>query len=91
MQQAVRGAAVDDRGRRRRRGVLAGRRASAGAAEAEVEAARVQRVEQAELLDGGQRGAVAELHGAGAEPDGGGGGGGQGQDDGGRGAGDARG
>ncbi len=38
-------------------------------------------VDEAELLDRGQGGAVAELHGAGAEPDGGGGGGRQGQDD----------
>ena len=50
----------------------------------------VQRVDQAELLDRGQGGAVAELHGTGAEPDGGGRGGGQREDDGGRGAGHAR-
>ena len=52
-------------------------RLAAGAAEAEVEAAGMQRVEQPELLDGGQRGAVPELDRAGAEPDGGGRGGGQ--------------
>ena len=45
------------------------RRPAAGAAEAEVEPARMQRVEQAELLDHRQRGPVAELHGAGADPD----------------------
>ena len=42
---------------------------AAGAAQAEVEAPRVQGVEQAELLDGGQRGAVPHLHRPGAEPD----------------------
>ena len=66
--QAVGGPAGDDRGGRGQRG----RRPAARAAQAQVEAAGVQRVEQAELLDRGQRGAVAELYGAGAEPDGGG-------------------
>ena len=49
----------------------------------------VQRVDQAELLDRGQRGAVAELDRAGAEPDRGGGGGGQREHHRGGGAGDA--
>ncbi|GAA3310574.1 hypothetical protein GCM10020295_78030 [Streptomyces cinereospinus] len=81
--QAVRGAAVDDRGRgRQRRRGLSGW-AAAGAAQAEVEAPGVQGVDEAELLDRGQRGAVSELYGPGAEPDGGGGGRGQGQEDGG--------
>ena len=43
---------------------------AAGAAEAEVEAAGIGRVEQAELLDGRQRGAVPHLHRARPEPDG---------------------
>jgi hypothetical protein len=42
---------------------------AAGAAQAEVEAPRVQGVEQAELLDGGQGGTVPHLHRPGAEPD----------------------
>lgn len=68
--EAVRGVA-----RRRRLHGRLSRWASAGAAEAQVEAARVQGVDQAELLDGVQRGAVAELYGSGAEPDRGGRGG----------------
>ena len=56
-------------------------RTAAGAAQAEIEAARVQGVEQAELLDCGQRGAVPHLHRTGAEPDRRRGFGGQGQDD----------
>ena len=43
-------------------------RAAHGAAKAEVEAPRVGRVEQAELLDDRQRGAVPHLHRAGTEP-----------------------
>jgi hypothetical protein len=39
------------------------------AAQAEVEAPRVQRVEQSELLDRGQGGAMPHLHRPGAEPD----------------------
>ena len=49
----------------------------------------MQRVDQAELLDHRQRGAVAELHGAGADPDRRGSGGSQRQHDGGGGSGDA--
>ena len=62
---------------------------AAGPAEPEVEAAGVQRVDQAELLDRGQGGAVAHLDRTRSDPDRRGRGGGQGQYDGRRGAGDA--
>ena len=58
-----RGAAADQRGG------LGFARPAAGAAQAEVEAPRVQGVEQAELLDRGQGGAMPHLHRPGAEPD----------------------
>ncbi len=47
----------------------------AAAAETEVQSARVQRVDQPELLHSGQCGAVGELNPGGTEPDGVGGGG----------------
>src|SRR6185437_10541159 len=91
-QQPVRGAAVGHgaggtAARERRRFRLAG--AATGTSKAQVEAARIGRVEQTELLDGGQRGTVPHLHRAGTEPDGRGGGRGEGERDGRRGARDA--
>ena len=73
-----------------RRAAVARPAAEPGAAEAEVDAAGVQRVEDAELLDDRQRRVVAHLHGAGADPDALGGGGDEGDDQRRRRAGDAR-
>ena len=60
------GGAVGGAGARRRRRRAA---AEARAAEAEVDAAGVQGVDDAELLDDRQRRVVAHLHGAGADAD----------------------
>jgi len=58
-------------------------------AKAEIEAAGIQGIDQAELLNGGQGGAVPHLDRAGSDPDRRGRGGRQGQDDGRGGSGDA--
>ena len=89
--QPVRRPAVHDARRpdQRRVAIAGGPRAARRPAEPEVKAAGVQGVDQAELLDRRQGGAVAELHGAGSDPDRPGRRGGQGQDDRGRGPGHA--
>ncbi len=82
--QPVRGVPVHDRGAGRLRARTVGRPAGPArrAAQPQVDAPGVQRVDQAELLYGRQRRAVPELHRAGAEPDGRGSGGGQREHDG---------